>query len=80
MTPKTERQALLEASDRIEEAQRLHDELRASGWMPRRPTPPAGRVIEDDRAAIMVAVLGFVAVLLVSLAAAVALLLPAVLP
>jgi len=71
--PANERQALMIASDRIEEAQRLHDELRASGWMPRRVTPPADPAIEDDRAAIIVAVLGFVALVRVGLAAAAAL-------
>ena len=68
-----ERQALMSASDRIEEAQRLHDELRASGWLPRRVEPPVDRAIEDDRGAIVVAVLGFIAVILVGLAAAFAL-------
>jgi hypothetical protein len=77
--PTNERQALMDASDRIEEAQRLHDELRSSRWQPRRtlrPAPPA----DDDRGAIVVAMLGLLAVVLVSLAAAAALLLPAVLP
>jgi hypothetical protein len=70
--PANERQALMDASDRIEEAQRLHDELRASGWLPRRAAPPVTPA-DDDRGAVIVAALGLVALVLVGLAAAAAL-------